>query len=252
MVRGMWLLYRMIAIEELPRWEPTTESFREYWGQHAQDRWVVESVFSNGKRGGYFVEAGAGDGRLLSNTLVLEKEFSWSGLLIEPTSAYQDLVQNRTSPAENCCLGATSDTVLMAELPSLGLIDEVPGNNLRSMVLHTTEPLQALSELQQRLAPKILRRFTGPEIPIVQRESRRLDALLDRHNAPRIIDFLSLDVEGYEWEVLKNFDFDRYTFRCAAIERPEDRLRELLLSRHYVEVARAGSDVLYLHGSMTR
>lgn len=242
----------MIAIEELPIWEPAAEPSREYWGQHAQDRWVVESVFPDGKRGGYFVEAGAGDGRLLSNTLVLEKEFSWSGLLIEPTSAYQDLAKHRTSPAENCCLGATSDTVLMAELPSLGIMDEVPGNKLRSMVLHTTEPHLALPELQQRLAPQVIRRFTGPEIPIVQRESRPLDALLNRHNAPRFIDFLSLDVEGHEWEVLKDFDFDRHTFRCAAIERPDDRLRELLLTRHYVEIARAGSDVLYLHESMAR
>jgi hypothetical protein len=54
--------------------------------QFGQDRFVAEELFC-GRRGGFFVEAGAGDGLWISNTLLLEQQYNWTGILIESTSA---------------------------------------------------------------------------------------------------------------------------------------------------------------------
>ena len=69
--------------------------------RHGQDRWVIEKVLP-GKRGGYFVEAGAG---ALSNTQALEEHFGWTGIGVEPHPArFDEIKQTRRCILENCCL----------------------------------------------------------------------------------------------------------------------------------------------------
>ena len=70
---------------------------------------------------------------------------------------------------------------------------------------------------------------------------------LDDANAPTLIDFLSLDVEGAEWLVLKDFPFDRYKFQCIAIERPNTDLDLLLDENGYRQVKHMNFDVVYVH-----
>jgi len=52
--------------------------------QLGQDKFVIEKIFNN-KKNGTFVEVGAHDGVHLSNTVSLEKFFSWSGVCVEPS-----------------------------------------------------------------------------------------------------------------------------------------------------------------------
>jgi hypothetical protein len=42
--------------------------------------------------------------------------------------------------------------------------------------------------------------------------------MLNKYNAPKIIDFLSIDTEGSEFKILKNFNFEAYKFRVICIE----------------------------------
>src|ERR1035437_4573352 len=42
--------------------------------------------------------------------------------------------------------------------------------------------------------------------------------LLDKYNAPRVIDYLSIDTEGSEFEILKSFDFNKYQFKAITCE----------------------------------
>jgi len=57
--------------------------------------------------------------------------------------------------------------------------------------------------------------------------STTLASILDRHSAPSVIDYLSIDIEGAEYEVLCAFPFDRYTFLAITVEHNNFRGREI-------------------------
>ena len=53
-------------------------------GQHHQPFITNDEIFKNRIKNGFFIEAGAYDGEIASNTLLFELEHNWTGLLIEP------------------------------------------------------------------------------------------------------------------------------------------------------------------------
>ena len=59
----------------------------EFGHELQNDRWAIEAVFPN-LRGGYFVEAGACGGAQRSASYVLEREFGWNGICVEPEDSY--------------------------------------------------------------------------------------------------------------------------------------------------------------------
>merc|ERR1712039_1055946 len=60
-----------------------------------------------------------------------------------------------------------------------------------------------------------------------------LGDMLDTLKAPTVIDYLSLDVEGAESDVMTHFPWDRYAFSVLTVERPKDDLRQWLNSSGY-------------------
>ncbi len=93
-------------------------------------------------------------------------------------------------------------------------------------------------------------KFRGSELSkanIVSLETTTLEFEFKRNNVPSVIDFMSLDIEGAEYLALKSFPFDKYMFRCLAIERPSSKLDLLLDSKKYVQVKHLKHDVIYVH-----
>jgi hypothetical protein len=86
------------------------------------------------------------------------------------------------------------------------------------------------------------------ENQVIELETTPLTAVLEERNAPSVIDYLSIDIEGAEERVLAGFNFEKYIFRCMTIERPSDLLRDLLKEHGYVlikEIPRL--DCFYVH-----
>ncbi len=195
---------------------------RRSYSQKGQDRWVIETF--NQKFGGYFVELGAGDGRTHSNTYVLERDYQWKGLLIEANVRYAELIRKRRgADCVNACIDQASGE---ADFLQLGYLGGIVGED--------TDHSKAMRpSLVARRSPERLATMT-------------LASVLDGASAPRQIDYLSLDVEGAEYRVLRDFPFERYTFSAMTIERPTPVLHELLAARGYVLTKTRFFDGFYL------
>lgn len=164
--------------------------------QLGQDLWVSE--MSRNKRNGYFVEVGAFDGIQLSNTYLLEKNFGWSGVCIEPhPKFYEQLTKYRTCKTSNLAVYSKSGQKLKFTLD----------NFLSGVTQHFNEPERDKDRFSK---------------PIIEVSTITLTDLLDKMGAPKKIDYISIDTEGTEYEIIKAFDFSKYSVNLWTIEHNQD------------------------------
>jgi FkbM family methyltransferase len=171
--------------------------------QLRQDMFVLITL--DFKRDGYFVEFGATDGVELSNTYLLEKELGWTGILAEPSRAWHEkLHENRKSQIESRCVWKKSGETLTFHEADAG-------------------EFSAIKEYSQkgRNLNKPGRDYTV--------KTASLEEMLDQHNAPKEIDYLSIDTEGSEYEILSAFNFEKYRFRVITVEHNFQPQREQIL-----------------------
>lgn len=177
-------------------------------------------------RNGYYVELGANDGRSQSNSLHFERHKGWRGLLVEPSpTAFQHCVMTR-SPRNAivcaCCVEPENAGALVP-LEFFNLMTTRVDRN-QDQDLETLLPSLRLNEGGD---PDLAYRFGA--------EGRTMTSLLEEAGAPELIDFLSLDVEGNELNVLKGLDFSRYGFKYLLIEaRNFQEVADFLLPKGYV------------------
>jgi FkbM family methyltransferase len=194
------------------------------YSQIGQDTWLLS--YLNNKRNGFFVEAGAGDGIRLSNTYLLEQDYGWTGICVEPYQPlYQELKKNRSCK----CV--------------YGLLD---GSVAEQVYCSGKEPINPQNP--QGYLGGIVSEDTDNKIitnDSIKMKTVTLENVLDKNNAPKYIDYLSLDVEGAETRILKNFPYDKYKFQVMHIERPSESLCELLIKNNYDIVERSMWDVYF-------
>jgi FkbM family methyltransferase len=179
-------------------------------------------------RGGIFVEAGANDGIRQSNTLYYEKYKGWTGLLIEAIPALAEQCrQNRPRClVENCALVSADyngKTVEMEYFDLMSIVKDGLGN-------------AAEEQLHKEAANNILRE--GKKEPYrVAVPARTLSQVLTAHRINKI-DLLSLDVEGYEANVLSGIDFNKHTPKFMLVETRHNKKTVIdnLLAPHYEQM----------------
>jgi Methyltransferase FkbM domain len=216
-----------------------------YHSHQGQDQWVIERVLP-GKRGGWFIDSGAGpDGIRGSNSYALESEFGWTGLLVEPhPDCYKRIRLNRSAIVEQCCL-----------TDSFGEVDFVLNAHpeLSSITEHLSEPnfvAAGYGSTGYKIVPglpppRALEKVRMPTAPLWE--------LLRRHKFPPVIEYMSLDIEGAEWVALKDFPFDEFRILCMTIERggkSYDKLRAKLRREGYRLVRVSDPDDFYVHESV--
>lgn len=88
---------------------------------------------------------------------------------------------------------------------------------------------------------------------IVQRTwsaARNLESILEESNSPRIIDLLSIDVEGNEFDVLNGINFSNRIFNYILIETQKDsKAYKLLLANKYRHLETIAQNLLFVHTS---
>jgi FkbM family methyltransferase len=167
---------------------------------HLSNAQIFQDLFvlfqTNERRSGFFVEFGAGNGFDLSNTHLLEKQYGWSGILAEPAQCWHERLRNRRGCTIDlrCVWNRTGDHIEFNEVaePEYSTIARYSSTDSYSSI-----------------------RENGCRYPV---ETVTLTDLLNQNGAPKEIDYLSIDTEGSELEIVKAFDFSQYNVRIITVE----------------------------------
>lgn len=179
--------------------------------QEGNDRWAAEVFdFAPGK---FFVDAGATGGHN-NSAWVLETDLGWQGISINANTDHYDLIvgQQRMNVDHHALwshdqgvdfffnnhqhLTTTGATSFKNTMLDLSYLSAVVGANVLPQ-------FRTILELEAEV-------IRVPSITPLQ--------LLQKYNAPATIDYLALDIEGSEYEVLSVFPFDRYHVQIMSVE----------------------------------
>ena len=216
----------------------TNLAFAKYYSQIGQDKFVNEYLFQN-KKGGVFVDIGANNGITISNTYFFEKELGWQGICVEPIPAvFEKLKQNRQCICIQACVAKTTK---------------------QDKFLQITGYSQMLSGLKSNYHPNHLKRIYneikthGGSVSEINVSCYSLNDLLEKYGVPHI-NFLSIDTEGNEFEILKAFDFSKYTVDVICFEQNynDDRFYKLLTSNGFHFVKQLEQDLIFVNNNFQK
>jgi hypothetical protein len=222
---------RDLITDEIPeKWRlkgvAKNENGDEWFGQHGQD--VAVAKFFNFKRHGFFVDLAANDAVWASNTFALESNYGWKGICVEPNPYYWFRLSFRKCHAVGTFVGAKN-------------LDEV---NVRLSFSKAQGPYGGIVggdfDNKKVKSDESQRRYTAS-----------LKHIFEIFSVPKVIDYISLDVEGAEEFIMGTFPFHEYRFLTMTVERPKEELRKLLQSHgmKFVMDFKRG-DTLWAHESV--
>lgn len=172
----------------------------------------IFALLINSFNPGYFLEIGANDGFSLSNTVYLEDNFGWHGILIEANPKYYNSLKNRKSIIVNKAITENTGVFQFTDAGLYGGLSET------------------LDDTHGDITGKA---------SVINVDGCRLEDVLRENQAPKVIDFVSIDVEGGEYSILKQLcELKNYRFKCGCVEhnyRGNDqyKFKQLLKSAGY-------------------
>lgn len=167
---------------------------KESYSQIGQDLFVAKHF--KFKKRGFFVEIGVGDGINLSNTYLLEKKYNWNGILCEPNpDDHKSIKINRNCFIEKAAAYSKSNLQLEFNICKMKELSGIKKH------METSDSIHAKNIIK-----------------VINVKTISLNDLLKKYNAPKKIDYISLDTEGSEFEIIKNFDFNDYKISLWSIE----------------------------------
>ena len=180
------------------------KKYRKFNALNQLDKKMLEFInYENG----FFIECGANDGVDQSNTWYFEKNLNWSGILIEPLNKqFRELKKNRSKTNKFFNLALCS-------------------SENKNTLLIEDDDLKSKSRIEDNKKIKS---------NIKSVNSITLTRILDEISAPNLIDFFSLDVEGFEYQVIKGINFNKYNFKYFLIETENDEVINFLTNKNYI------------------
>ena len=212
-------------------------ALNDYKSQAGQDRFVNEHFFHN-KKCGIFLDIGAHDGLSFSNTYFFEEELEWTGFCFEPLPhLFKQLKECRNCICVNACVSSVEGS-----LPFL----HIDGCDEMLSGLCGTYDQRALSIVTNDIAN------FGGELKVLQVSSVRIDKILAQYGVNHI-DFLSLDTEGSELEILKTIDFSKIMIDVITVENNynEPFIREFLVSQGFIFITHLHVDDIYVRNGFS-
>jgi FkbM family methyltransferase len=204
------------------------------WSQYCQDRYI-DKLFKS-KRKGLFVEIGGYDGELFSNTLFLEKEREWTGLLVEanPYTYNIMLKRNRKCNMINACISNNNYNITFI----------IAGGLTRQNEIITSKHRKRIDRDKRTYGKTDRWAHAGETVNI------KCTSLLSIMSALNIyhIDYFSLDVEGAEMFILESIDWNRPAVDLLTIETHvnRDTILTLMTTHGYKWIAKLYEDDVFM------
>ena len=161
--------------------------------QCKQDEYLETNIFK-GYKNGFYVDVGAHDGVSINNTLYFERYNNWTGINIEPIKkVFDKLVINRPNDINLNCAVCNND----------GEAEFVCNTGYTEMIsgIKSTYDRRHFYRLQTE------NKKMGSTTEIIKVNTKRLETIFNENNINHI-NYLSIDVEGAEFEVIKSINFD--------------------------------------------
>ena len=165
-----------------------------FHSQDGQDMYLEHNIFK-GYKNGIYVDVGAHDGVSINNTLYFEKNNNWTGVNIEPIKkVFDKLVINRPN--------------------NINLNCAVCNNDGETEFLCNTGYTEMISGIKNNFDPRHLQRLErennamGSTTEVIKINTKKLQTIFDENNISHV-NYLSIDVEGAEFEVIKSINFDK-------------------------------------------
>ena len=157
------------------------------------------------KTKGFFVEFGAFDGEYASNTSGLA-DFGWEGIYIEPVSKYFEMCKERHKKN------------------NIKVLKNAIGNTNCKVEISVGGPLSTISnDLVNKFESMAWSRgYHKGEREII--DQKKLDDILIENNVPINFDIMSVDVEGYEWQALEDFNIKRWSPKMVIVELHDNNI----------------------------
>ena len=188
-----------------------------YTSQAGQDKWV--SKFFDNHENRFFVEVGGYDGITFSNTYHLEKDLKWKGIIVEGSQLlFPKITKIRDCICVNSAIYKEDTTVQF----STG-----------------THPINKWDGKIRTSGKETVRAIT-------------MKTLFEECIAPKIIDYISMDIEGAEYDALTKFPFDTHVAILWTIEHNlyikndptlKNNIKKIMLANNYVLAAENVSPV---------
>lgn len=187
------------------------------YSQINQDRYAME--YFNNKRNGFFVDIGSNVAQALNNTYLMESQYDWDGICIEPN----ETVIPHLKEHRKC------------KIVNIGVYDKVATLEFES------SHVSMMGGIKEHLQPKY-RPLGGKEEDwkTFLIDVKPLCMILDECNAPQDIDYVSIDTEGSEYHILNGYfnDNKKYSIKYIDVEHAyntekQDSIRKLMFSNGY-------------------
>lgn len=169
------------------------------FSQLGQDLWVIDTLDYKNK--GFFIDIGAADGIIHSNTNLLEKKYQWNGICIEANPfLIPMLTSNRSCMCVHALLHSSEN-----EIKDFYCANEI------SFIDNKNRPLtieQTKNYVQNN----------GYQFHAIKMKTSKINKILETYNCPYVVDYISCDTEGTELDILKEFPFDEYHVNVITVE----------------------------------
>lgn len=172
---------------------------------------ILASAFATDYKG-VCIDIGAGDGKLGSNTMYFERR-GWNCLCVEPNPVYEKYIRScRRNVVTSAITSDVSDTtkpLKVVKVTTTAVHDGDPPHQYGALTsLETDQNLYNTFKSQGRILEEY-------EIPI---KVQSLTDCIEENNFPTTIDFISIDTEGTELDVIKSIDFNKIHVSIFVVE----------------------------------